>query len=137
VEYREYAEADLPGIIALCEAEGWPSFPEDPARAHRALTAPGVTSVVAIDCTQLIGFAYLLSDGEIQAYLANIAVAATHRRRGIASTLIAEALERGGGLRVDLITETADDFYASLPYNVRSSGFRIYPPFTGPERTPG
>jgi len=48
VEYREYADADLPGIIALCVAEGWPSYPEDPARAHRALTAPGATAVVAL-----------------------------------------------------------------------------------------
>src|SRR5258708_25531905 len=84
VEYREYVENDLPGIIALCVAEGWPSFADDPARAHRALTAPGVTSVVSLDGDQLVGFAYMLSDGAIQAFLANIAVASTHRRPGIA-----------------------------------------------------
>jgi ribosomal protein S18 acetylase RimI-like enzyme len=129
VEYREYAEADLPGIIALCVAEGWPSFPEDPARAHRALTAPGVTAVVSLDGERVVAFAYMLSDGEIQAFLANITVASTHRRRGIGRRLIAEALQRAGGLRVDLITETADAFYESL-HHVRSSGYRIYPPFT-------
>ena len=129
MEYREYVENDLPGIIALCVAEGWPSFADDPARAHRALTAPGVTSVVSLDGDQLVGFAYMLSDGEIQAFLANIAVASTHRRRGIARRLIAEGFRRAGGLRIDLITETADDFYESLRH-VRSSGYRIYPPFT-------
>jgi ribosomal protein S18 acetylase RimI-like enzyme len=129
VEYQEYVESDLPAVIALCIAEGWPSFAADPARAHRALTAPGVTSVVSIDGDHLVGFAYMLSDGEIQAFLANIAVASTHRRRGIARRLIAEGLKRAGGLRVDLITETADAFYESLRH-VRSSGYRIYPPFT-------
>jgi len=128
VEYREYAENDLPGIIALCVAEGWPSYPEDPARAHRALTAPGATAVVAVDDDQVVGFAHMLSDGEIQAFLSNIAVASTHRRQGIARRLVAVALERAGGLRVDLITETADAFYESLKHK-RSSGYRIYPPF--------
>jgi ribosomal protein S18 acetylase RimI-like enzyme len=129
VKYRAYAEADLPGVIALCVAEGWPSYPEDPARAHRALTAPGATAVVAVDDDRVVGFAHMLSDGEIQAFLSNIAVAGSHRRRGIARRLIAEALQRAGGLRVDLITEHADAFYESL-HHVRSSGYRIYPPFT-------
>jgi ribosomal protein S18 acetylase RimI-like enzyme len=129
VEYREYAEGDLPEIIALCVAEGWPSYPEDPARAHRALTAPSATAVVAVDDDRIVGFAHMLSDGEIQAFLSNIAVASTHRRRGIARRLIAEALDRAGGLRVDLITEAADAFYESLQHK-RSSGYRIYPPFT-------
>jgi ribosomal protein S18 acetylase RimI-like enzyme len=128
VQYRDYAEVDLPGVIAICVAEGWPSYPEDPARAHRALTAPGATSVVAVDGDRIVGFAHMLSDGEIQAFLSNLAVASTHRRRGIARQLIAEALERAGGIRVDLITETADAFYETLP-GKRSSGYRIYPPF--------
>ena len=128
MEYREYVETDLPAVIALCVAEGWPTFADDPARAQRALTAPGVISVVSLDGDHLVGFAYMLSDGEIQAFLANIAVASTHRRRGIARRLIGEALDRAGGLRVDLITETADAFYQSL-HHVRSSGYRIYPPF--------
>jgi ribosomal protein S18 acetylase RimI-like enzyme len=129
VDYREYEAGDLPDIIGLCVAEGWPSFPEDPARAHRALTAPGVTSIVALDGDQMVGFTYLLSDGEIQAYIANITVAASHRRRGIARHLIETALQRAGGDRIDLITETADAFYESL-HHKRSSGYRIYPPFT-------
>ncbi len=128
MEYRKYSEADLPEVIALCVAEGWPSYPEDPARAHRALTAPGATAVVAVDENHVVGFAHMLSDGEIQAFLSNIAVASTHRRQGIARQLIAVALERAGGLRVDLITETADAFYESLQHK-RSSGYRVYPPF--------
>ena len=47
-------------------AEGWPSLPDDPARALRILTAPGVTTVVAVIQGEVIGFAELFSDGEIQ-----------------------------------------------------------------------
>ncbi|HLK24715.1 MAG TPA: GNAT family N-acetyltransferase [Caulobacteraceae bacterium] len=126
VEVRPFAAADLDGVVALCAAEGWPSFPEDPPRALRALTAPGVTTVVAADDAQVVGFAQLLSDGEIQAHLSLIAVAPGHRRRGIALAMLKAGLERAGGVRIDLITDTAPEFYAALPHR-RMDGFRIYP----------
>jgi hypothetical protein len=37
-EVRRFRPGDLEGVIALCAAEGWPSFPGDPARTLRALT---------------------------------------------------------------------------------------------------
>ena len=126
VEVRPFAAADLDGVVALCAAEGWPSFPEDPPRALRALTAPGVTTMVAADDAQVVGFAQLLSDGEIQAHLSLIAVAPGHRRRGIALAMLKAGLERAGGVRIDLITDTAPEFYAALPHR-RMDGFRIYP----------
>ena len=119
--------------MRLCAQENWPSFPEDPARAHRALTAPGVTTVVAVDAGTLAGFAQMQSDGEIQAHLSVIAVDPAFRRRGIARELIAQALRWAGGKRVDLITDGGEDFYAQLPH-VRLSGFRLYPEYTGPDR---
>ena len=128
VEVRPYGRADLDGVIGLCAAEGWPSFPADPARAHRALTAPGVTSVVAAADGEVVGFAQLLSDGEIQAHLSLIATAAAHRGQGIARRMLALALERAGGVRIDLVTDSAEDFYAGLQHH-RMAGFRIYPPF--------
>jgi len=126
VEVRPFAAADLDGVVALCAAERWPSFPEDPPRALRALTAPGVTTMVAADDAQVVGFAQLLSDGEIQAHLSLIAVAPGHRRRGIALAMLKAGLERAGGVRIDLITDTAPEFYAALPHR-RMDGFRIYP----------
>jgi hypothetical protein len=49
VTLTTYTREHLPGIVALCEAEGWPSFGADPDRAHAVLTAPGVTTAVALD----------------------------------------------------------------------------------------
>ena len=123
---RPFALNDLDAVVALCAVEGWPSFPEDPPRALRALTAPGVTTVVAADGPSVVGFAQLLSDGEIQAHLSLIAVAKAYRRQGVALAMLRDALARAGGLRIDLVTDSAPDFYTALPHR-RFEGFRIYP----------
>ena len=80
MQLRRYLSPDLAGVLRLCERENWPTLPKDPARADRALTALGVTTVVAIDERNVVGFAQLLSDGEVQAYLALIAVDPAYRR---------------------------------------------------------
>jgi ribosomal protein S18 acetylase RimI-like enzyme len=126
VDVRLFQPGDLSGVIALCAAENWPSFPEDPARALRALTAPGVTTVVAADGQRVAGFAQLLSDGEIQAHLSLIAVDPAYRRQNIARDMLRFALELAGGSRIDLITETAPEFYSALPHR-KLEGFRIWP----------
>jgi ribosomal protein S18 acetylase RimI-like enzyme len=126
MQIRRYRLDDLPGVLRLCEAEQWPSFPEDPARANRALTAPGVTTMVAVEDNQVVGFAQMQSDGEVQAHLSVIAVERDFRGRGIARELIVAALREAGGLRVDLVTDSAGDFYSKLPHR-RMSGFRLYP----------
>ena len=125
-EVRRFRPSDLEAVIDLCIAEGWPSFPEDPARALRALTAPGVTTVVADEAGRVVGFAQLLSDGEIQAHLSLIAVHRDARRQGLARQMLVLALAEAGGFRIDLITDTAPEFYAALPHR-RLDGFRIWP----------
>ena len=125
-EVRLFQPRDLEGVISLCVAEGWPSLAEDPARALRALTAPGVTTVVAADGGRVAGFAQLVSDGEIQAHLSLIAVADSHRRQGLAREMLRLGLALAGGVRIDLITDTAPEFYAALPHR-RMDGFRIWP----------
>ena len=132
-----YERAHLDGILALCVAEGWMTFASDPDRADRALTAPGVTTAVALDegDEEVLGFAQMLSDGNIQAYLANLLVAATRRREGIARALLDSAIGRAGGERVSLLSEEgAVGFYGALNHQQRQ-GFRIYPPF-GPAAAP-
>lgn len=130
---RRYNEPDLPAILALCRQEGWPSLIENPLRANRVLTAPGVTTMVADEDGMVIGFAQIQSDGEVQAHLSLIAVHADHRRRGIARILIERGLKEAGGLRLDLITDGAANFYGALPH-IKMTGYRLYPGYTGPDR---
>lgn len=127
-EIVPFAVTNLGGVLSLCEAEGWPSFPQDPQRAVRLLTAPGVTSVVARTSDwDVIGFAQLFSDGELQAFLPTLAVAAAWRGRGVGQRLVRGALLRAGGERVDLLSEEpAAAFYESFPHR-RMPGFRLYP----------
>lgn len=126
-ELHRFTREHLDGVVTLCEAEGWPSFPADPERAMRVLTAPGVTTVVAVGEDVVIGFAEVFSDGEIQAYLANVAVAERHRGHGVGRELVREALRQSGAERVDLLSENAViDFYESFPH-FRKPGFRLYP----------
>jgi len=122
----QYEHSHLPGVLALCTAEEWPIFPADPDRAHAVLTAPGVTSVVALDGTEVIGFAYLLSDSHVQAHLSLMAVSRSRRRQGIGRALLEYAAPLTGAQRIDLVTDTAEAFYASLPHRPYT-GFRLYP----------
>ena len=127
VGYEPFDGAHLESIVGLSAAEGWPSFPDDPPRAARALQAPGVTTVVARDGGEVVGFATMLSDGEIQAYLSLLVVAPTRRGEGIGHALVDETFRRAGGIRVDLLAEDgAVGFYAALPHR-RRPGFRLYP----------
>ena len=92
-----------------------------------------MTTVVAVDHNEVIGFATFLSDGQIDSYLSALLVAETRRRDGIGRELIDVGYRRTGATRVDLLAaDGTDDFYARIPHR-RFSGFRIYPdPHAGP-----
>lgn len=126
MEIVRFERSQLLGIVKLCAQEGWPTFPSDHDRALRALNAPGVVTVVAVDAAQVIGFAQLQTDGAIQAHLSLIAVSEEYRRQGIGRKLIETAFALSGAERIDLITETASEFYKSFAHRTMS-GYRIYP----------
>ncbi len=82
--------------------------------------------MVAMENDRVVGFAQMQSDGELQAHLSVIAVDKDYRGRAIARELIGVALREAGGKRVDLLTDSAENFYSKLPHR-RMSGFRLYP----------
>jgi ribosomal protein S18 acetylase RimI-like enzyme len=118
----------LGGILALCAAEQWPSLATDPERAHRILTAPTASTLVAVDDREVIGFALAIVDaGPLDAYLSMLAVASTRRREGIARLLIAAVFRQTGAERIDLLAEPGSEaFYDSYPHR-RFAGYRLYP----------
>ena len=118
---------DLSAVVAMCAAEGWPSW-SDPERVVRALSSPGCVALVALDGDETVGFAQILTDGVINSYLALLVTAAGHRRRGVARALVAEGFARTGVGRVDLLTEAdAAAFYASMTHRTLL-GFRLFDP---------
>lgn len=118
-----YERAHLEGCLRLFQAEGWGTYADHPERTHRAFTGPGSTSLVGLVDGRVVGVCQLQSDGHVQAHLSTLAVAADYRRQGLARELLREALQRAGGLRIDLISYF-DPFYAAVASR-RFSGFRI------------
>ncbi len=127
IDYVPIPREHLDGVIRLCEIEQYPSYIQDAERTWRALTAPGVCTVVAVQDGRVVGFAQMQSDGLIQAHLTLVVVDRDLRRRGIGAQLVRAAFVRCGGQRVDLLsTEGADAFYRSFRYQ-SFPGYRIYP----------
>jgi ribosomal protein S18 acetylase RimI-like enzyme len=118
-----FAQAHLDGLIALVSAEGWTEYTEDVERTYRALTAPGVTTLVAIVGERVVGAIQVQSDGVIQAHVSMLLITRSSRRTGLGSRLLREGLERAGGLQLDIRTRT-EGYYERLGAS-RSLGFRL------------
>jgi ribosomal protein S18 acetylase RimI-like enzyme len=118
-----FTRAHLDGLIALVAAEGWTEYSHDPEQTHRALTAPGVTTLVAMTDGQLVGAIQLQSDGVIQAHLSMLLIAAGSRRGGLGAKLLRHGLKHAGGVQLDIRTRT-EGYYERLGAS-RSLGFRL------------
>ncbi len=123
---RAFEREHLDGVLALCAAEGWETYTEDPERTYRALRSPGSTTLIAVDEGVVAGLVQVQSDGEIQAHLSALLVGEDWRGRGLSRRLLREALQRAGGMRIDILT-AAEDFYRHLGAEPRP-GFRLRPP---------
>jgi predicted N-acetyltransferase YhbS len=136
MEIIRFNRNHLDAVVNLCAAHGWESYSEDAERAWRALTAPGVITIVAVDDGKVLGFASVLTDGEICSYLSLIAVVQEYQGRGIGKRLVKEIFNKSKSARqgLDLLsTEGADEFFESFAYT-SFPGYRIYPPFTPPAK---
>jgi GNAT superfamily N-acetyltransferase len=118
-----FAQAHLDGLIALVAAEGWTEYTDDVERTYRALTAPGVTTLVAIVGGRVVGAIQVQSDGLIQAHVSLLLIDRNWRKAGLGSKLLRQGLERAGGLQLDIRTRT-EGYYERLGAS-RSLGFRL------------
>jgi GNAT superfamily N-acetyltransferase len=118
-----FARTHLDGLITLVAAEGWDEYTANVERTRRALIAPGVTTLVAIVGGRVVGATQLQSDGLIQAHVSMLLIDREWRGRGLGSRLLQEALERAGGLWLDVRTRT-EGYYERLGAS-RSLGFRL------------
>jgi GNAT superfamily N-acetyltransferase len=120
---EQFAKAHLDELIALVATEGWTEYADDVERTYRALIAPGVTTVVAIVGGRVAGAIQVQSDGLIQAHVSMLLIGRQWRGIGLGSALLREALERAGGLHLDVRTRT-EGYYERLGAS-RSLGFRL------------
>jgi ribosomal protein S18 acetylase RimI-like enzyme len=130
---QSFTRAHTPGVVDLLAAADWGTYTVDPERTARALSAPGCTTLVALDGATVVAFVQLQSDGEIQAHLSALLVATSWRRRGLGRQLLHEALKRAGGIHIDVLTHNRA-FYESLGGQPRP-GFRLTPEHLTANRT--
>src|SRR3954447_3186667 len=100
-----YGPRHLDAILALCKTEGWTTFAANRDRAARAMGAPGVTALVAIEGAasgegRVLGFSQAVGDGAVTAYLCMLLVTDSARGRGIGKALTERTLRDSGALRL-------------------------------------
>ena len=118
----------LSGVVGILASLEWDNFDYDPDFTHKALTAPGVTTIVASagETGEVVGFAQVFADGVSQAHLGLLAVDEAWHRRGVGRGLVEEAFARVGARRLDLIaSDESLPFYRSFGHR-EQVGFRIY-----------
>jgi ribosomal protein S18 acetylase RimI-like enzyme len=123
VAIERFARAHLDGLIALVAAEGWTEYTNDVERTYGALTAPGVTTLVGIAGSRVVGAIQVQSDGLIQAHVSMLLIDRNQRGAGLGSRLLRDGLERAGGLQLDIRTRT-EGYYERLGAR-RSLGYRL------------
>jgi ribosomal protein S18 acetylase RimI-like enzyme len=118
----------LSGVTGILASLEWDNFGYDPDLTRKALTAPGVTTIVAAagEAGEVVGFAQVFADGVFQAHLGLLAVDEGWHRRGVGRGLVEEAFARVGARRLDLIaSDESLEFYRSFRHR-EQVGFRIY-----------
>ena len=122
------AASHLSGVVGILGSLEWDNFGYDPGLTRKSLTAPGVTTIIAVerDTGEVVGFAQIFNDGVFQAHLGLLAVDEKWRRRGVGSGLVKEAFARVGARRMDLTSSDEGlNFYRSFEHR-EQVGFRIY-----------
>lgn len=125
VQIVPFEDRHASGIARLCTTVQWPSL-TDSEVVRRVCTAPGAVAYVAVEEDEVVGFAQALGDGVLQSHLSFLAVHPDHRRRGIARLLTVATFQSTGTLRMDLITDSAEEFYESFEHK-SMKGYRLYP----------
>jgi GNAT superfamily N-acetyltransferase len=106
-------DLDLPALVALFTEAGW----SERARDLPAILAGSRFVATAWDDAELVGFGRAFSDGVTGAYLTDVVVRATHRRRGVARALVERLLAAIGDVKVLLHADPhLHAFYAALGF---------------------
>ncbi len=124
IEIRAWDEDDFSAIQRLSSAEGWPSPTQRPAESLLAWQHSWPT-LVAIEGQTIVGFVRGLTDGTITMFIAEMAVDAQRRGRGIGRALLDVCHFLYPTTRLDLLSvDDARAFYRACGFRVIHDGMR-------------
>ena len=127
IEYRRGNDLALDAVIELYRAStlGERRPVDDPPRMAAMLKNANLV-LSAWDGPLLVGLSRALSDFSFTTYLADLAVRASHQRRGIGKELIRLTREAGGGVRVVLLSAPkAVDYYPHVGFEKHPSAWTL------------
>jgi ribosomal protein S18 acetylase RimI-like enzyme len=88
----------------------------------RASFENSYSTCLACDGDRIVGTARVLSDGVCNAYIVDVWTLTSHRRRGLARTMMQQLLDELPGQHVYLFTDDALDFYKAIGFVERPIG---------------
>lgn len=107
---------ELEAVRQLLFDSGWSGARMEPG-TFAAIVERSQVALVAIDDERIVGFARALTDGLSNGYVSMVAVAPTHRRRGIGQALVRRTM--GDDLDMTWVLRArpgSEAFYASLGF---------------------
>lgn len=117
IVFRHDHDFDLVPLAALFASVGWADRGGSVATLARSI-AGSRWVVTAWDTGVLVGFARAISDGVTTAYVTDVVVAPTHRRRGIATGLMHAMLDGRDSIQFVLRAEPElQPFYRRLGFD--------------------
>lgn len=124
ISIRPWGEADFPAIQRLSQALGWPSPTQRPADSLHAWQHSW-PALMAIEGERVVGFVRALTDGAITMSIAEMAVEARQRGRGIGRALLDACHALYPTARLDLLaTDEARAFYQAYGFGELHVGMR-------------
>ena len=118
IRYDVVEEAPVGEILALYEAAGW--WEGGDPEGIRDIVRGSLAFVVAVEDGHVVGMGRALSDGVSDAWIQDVTVLPTHRRRGIGTAVVkrvTEACLAHGVTWVGLVAETGTEhFYSAIGY---------------------
>lgn len=117
---RDLAGVDWPAMKRDLAADDFDNG-RTPEQLRRSFEASYATSF-AWAGGRMVSTARLLADGVCNAYLTDVWTASAWRRRGVASAVVRDLLERVPGHHVALFTASHAGFYAGLGFEEEHTG---------------